>query len=170
MLDIRKYKDRVLFEKAREVTEDEFGEELESLLSDMAFTMYGSRGVGLAGPQVGDSRRILVADFGYVVGEDYGTNLVKMVNPRVVSSSVEEANAEEGCSSDPGLAVKVNRPIAIHVKFFSPSGEEESRTFNDWQARIIQHELDHLDGVTLYSRASNFKRTRYDKQIKKARL
>ena len=62
MLDIRRFRDKILFEKAKEVSEDEFGKELEDFMSEMAITMYASRGVGLAGPQVGDSRRILVAD------------------------------------------------------------------------------------------------------------
>lgn len=170
MLNITKHKEKVLFGKAREVTEEEFGEELEETLSEMAYTMYGSRGVGLAGPQVNDPRRILVADLGYVTGENYGANLIKMVNPSIVSSSVEEYSAEEGCLSYPGLEVKVERPMAVHVKFFSPSGEEDSRTFNDWQARIIQHELDHLNGVTLYSRASHFKRGLYDKKVAKGKV
>ena len=165
MLKVKKHKDKVLFCKAREVAEDEFNQELEELVSSMAHTMYASRGVGLSGPQVGDSRRILVADLGYVVGEDYGSNIVKMVNPTVISWSEEEVRAEEGCLSYPGLAVSVTRPVAIHVRFFSPLGVEETRTFNDWQARIIQHEIDHLDGVTLYSRSSRFKRLRYDKKL-----
>jgi len=124
--------------------------------------------VGLAGQQVSDSRRILVADLSYVIGENYGSNLIKMVNPTVTSSSVEESKAEEGCLSYPELAVKVTRPIAVHVKFFSPMGEEDSRTFNDWQARIILHEIDHLNGVTLYSHAGKLSKNRYDKKMRKS--
>jgi len=167
MLEIKRFKEQVLFKKARAVRKDEFGAELEAKMSEMATTMYGARGVGLAGPQINDSRRILVADLSYVKGDDYGTELIKMVNPEIISYSEEEAVSEEGCLSYPGLAVKIKRPVAVHVKFFSPSGEERSGTFNDWQARIILHENDHLDGTTLYSRSSRLVRKRYDKKISK---
>ena len=167
MLKISRFRDKVLFQKAAAVKDDEYGPELEKVLSDMGTTMYTSRGVGLAGPQVGDSRRLIVADLGYVDSSDYGSNLIKMVNPEVISFSEEEAKAEEGCLSYPGLAVKVSRPLAINVKFYSPSGVEQNQTFNGWQARIIMHEIDHLNGVTLFSRASNLKRSRYEKKIKK---
>lgn len=166
MLDLKKFKEPVLFQKAKEVSSEEFGEELDQLLSDMAVTMFKNQGVGLAGPQIGDSRRILVADLGYVSGQDYGSNLIKMVNPQIVSFSEETVTAAEGCLSYPELTVTVQRPVAVFVKFRSPFGEEQSQTFTDWQARIIAHEIDHLDGTTLYGRASKFAKQRYDKKMK----
>lgn len=166
MLNLKQHKDPVLFAKARQVTPEEFGPELEQTLSDMAIVMFQHQGVGLAAPQVGDSRRILVADVGYVTGRNYGEELIKMVNPEIVSYSEEAVTAGEGCLSYPGLSVNVERPFAIHVKFFSPSGEELSQTFTDWQARIIAHEIDHLEGITLYTRSSSFSQKRYDKKVK----
>ena len=166
MLDLKRFKDPILFQEAREILPEEFGPKLEQTLSDMAIIMFQHQGVGLAGPQVGDSRRILVADLGYVTGEDYGSNLIKMVNPEIVSFSEETVTAGEGCLSYPELTVNVVRPLAIFVKFCSPSGEELSQTFTDWQARIIAHEIDHLNGVTLYGRSSKFSQKRYDKKIK----
>lgn len=168
VLKLVHFKSASLSEVAREVEELEFGESLEDVMSEMAVSMYGHRGVGLAGPQIGDNRRIFVVDLSYVVGQDYGHDLVKMVNPQVVSSSVEEAKAEEGCLSYPGMAVRVSRPVGVHVKYFTPLGDEVSRTFTDWQARVVMHEMDHLDGITLYSRSSSFSRKRYDKKVLKA--
>src|SRR5688500_14138844 len=107
---IRQHKDPVLFQTAREVEDSEFGPELDALLSEMAVTMFAARGVGLAGPQVGESRRILVADLGYVNGHDYGALFVKMVNPKIVEFSSEKVVAEEGCLSYPGLEVNVECP------------------------------------------------------------
>ncbi len=166
MLELKRFKEAVLFQKAREVLPEEFGSDLEQVLSDMAVLMFKHQGVGLAGPQVGDSRRILVADLGYVAGRNYGEELIKMVNPEIVSFSEEAITAGEGCLSYPDLTVNVERPLAIFVKFCSPSGEELSQTFNGWQARIIAHEIDHLDGQTLYGRSSKFAQKRYDKRIK----
>lgn len=169
MLIIKKHKDPVLFKKAVPVALNEFGESLDKYLSEMAQLMYSSQGVGLAAPQVGDSRRMLVADLGYVEGKEYGSDLIKMVNPEIISYSEETTMAEEGCLSYPGLAIKVERPVAIFVKFFSPFGEAQERTFKDWQARVISHEISHLDGDTLYTRASSFARGRYDQKIKKGK-
>lgn len=166
MLNLKFHKEPVLFQKAREVLPEEFGSALEETLSNMAITMFQHQGVGLAGPQVGDSRRILVADMGYVSGENYGSQLVKMVNPEIVSFAEETVTAGEGCLSYPSLTVNVERPVAIFVKFCSPSGEELSQTFTDWQARIIAHEIDHLNGITLYGRSSKFAQGRYDKRVK----
>lgn len=168
MLEIKKYRDSILFKEAKEVAQEEFGEALEQTLSDMAITMFKHQGVGLAGPQVGDSRRILVADLGYVTGKEYGADVIKMVNPKIISYAEETVIAAEGCLSYPELTVNVERPMAIFVKFCSPSGEAQERTFTGWQARIIAHEIDHLNGMTLYSRSSKFAQQRYNKKIKKA--
>lgn len=167
-LKLRMFRDKILSEVATDISEGEFGKELDETMSSMAMLMYSSQGVGLAGPQVGISKRILVADMSAVVGDVYGRDLVKMVNPVVQSFSEEVASAEEGCLSFPGLGKKVERALAVHVKFFSPlTGQEESRTFSGWKARIILHEIDHLDGVTLYSRLTNYGRRRYDCQRNK---
>jgi peptide deformylase len=168
-LPIRRFDDKILTKTARLVEDSEFGEDLESKLSSMAVTMYKNHGVGIAGPQVGDDRRILVIDLGYVVGEQYGSEHLAMVNPTIIGSSDGMVEAEEGCLSFPALSVIVERPNAIRVEFFSPSGERSEETFEGWQARIIQHEIDHLNGVTLLKRAGHFKRSRYLKKIKKLR-
>jgi peptide deformylase len=167
-MEIKRHKEPELFQVAVEVNENEFGKELDEHMSNMLEIMFSKRGVGLAGNQIGDTRRILVADLGYVTGdEDYGSSSIKMVNPVIVSYSAEEVVSEEGCLSYPGLAKSVSRPVAIRIKFKDPFGNEKESIFKDWQARIILHEMDHLDGITLYSRASRMLRSRYDKKIEK---
>jgi peptide deformylase len=146
---------------------EEFGESLDKMMSEMAILMYHSNGVGLAGPQVGSDLRILVADMGYVAGGAYGKELIKMVNPVLVSQSDFLVKAEEQCLSYPGLKVNVERANEITVKYLTPLGEERQDTYKDWQARVVLHEMEHLDGVNLYSRSSSLKKKRYDEMLKK---
>ena len=165
-MQVLKNKEPILSLEAAPVLLEEFGPNLETEMSKMLELMYASGGVGLAGPQVNISKRILVADLSYVSNENYGYRSIKMVNPEVVSYSEEIVESEEGCLSFPGLAIKVSRPVAVRVNFLSPLGERKEQTFIDWSARIILHEIDHLNGVTLYSRASTLKRQRYNKRLK----
>lgn len=167
MLEVKKYKNNALFEKSRVVSDDEFGKELDDFMSDMAETMYALQGVGLAASQVGDSRRMFVADISYVSGGIYGGKLLKMVNPLIISESNDYINAEEGCLSYPELNVNVSRPISVKVEYFSPYGERFVEEFNGWHARIIQHEIDHLEGQTIYLKTGKLKRKMYDKLIKR---
>lgn len=168
-LTIEHFDSKVLFTVARPVITNEFNAELESLVSSMTQKMYSEKGVGLAAPQIGDSRRILVADVGYVNGREYGQETVAMINPEVIWKSEDKVEASEGCLSYPNLDVKVERVNSIRVKYFSAKGEEREEEFTGWISRIIQHEIDHLDGVTLYTHASQFKRSMYMKKIKKLR-
>jgi peptide deformylase len=166
MFQIKKYKDKSLSTLCREVTPEEFGPELDKTLSDMAVTMYASRGVGLAAPQVGLSIRVLVADIGYCVNKQYGNELLKMINPRLLSTSEETVKAEEQCLSFPSLKVQVERPLSIKVSYQTLSGEVTEQEFEDWQARIILHEMEHLDGVTLYSKAGKLTKNKYKLLVK----
>jgi len=153
--------------KAREVREDEFGEALAAHVSDMAETMYAAPGVGLAAPQVGDSRCVVVADPGSGE-EDEGRVLYQMVNPRIVARSRETTEGEEQCLSVPELTVKVKRHERVEIAWRDPWGEAHQQWFDGWAAVVVQHELDHLTGTTLYDRASALKRSRYLRARKKA--
>lgn len=166
-MKILNYKDKILYRTARDVSESEFGESLAKYMSDMAVMMYSLGGVGLAGPQIGSDLRILVADMAYVDGGQYGSNLLKMVNPKVVSSSGYSIKAEEECLSYPGLKVTVDRDDQVTVSYKTPFGEEAEQTFQNWQARVVLHEMDHLDGVTLYSRSGSLSKKKYDSMVKK---
>jgi peptide deformylase len=160
----------VLKTKARDVRDDEFGPELEGLFEDMAATMYAAPGVGLAAPQINDSRRILVADPGFE-GED-GTakpseQLVYMVNPVILTRSRETIQSSEACLSLPDYSQDVRRHKEIVVRYQDAVGETFERSYADFPAVVIQHEIDHLDGITLLERSTRFKRNRYLQKQKK---
>jgi len=153
----------ILSTRAREVEEAEFGDELVEFTSNMAESMYARRGIGLAAPQVNDGRRIIVVD---PFGE--GKEIYRMVNPVILERSEETVVAEEQCLSVPFGKVKVDRARYIHLQWFSPDGSgPHTEEFVDWPATVFQHEIDHLDGVTLYDRMSHFKKKRYLKSRKK---
>jgi peptide deformylase len=147
----------VLERKARDVRDDEYGAELERLCADMAETMYAAPGVGLAAPQVGDGRRILVIDS----GQDGGKGLLKMVNPVVVARSAEKILWRETCLSVPEFDVEVERARHVTVEWRLPSGERVRDDFSDFEAVIFQHEHDHLMGTILLDKVSAFRRSRY---------
>lgn len=154
----------VLAAKARDVTDDEFGVELERLCHNLAQTMYDAPGVGLAAPQVGDGRRVLVIDS----GEEPGSGLLHMCNPEIVERSRETITWPETCLSVPELEVKVSRHKRIVVRWRTPTGESKEQEFHNFEAVIVQHEIDHLLGTVLLDRVSRFRRGRYLQARKKA--
>jgi peptide deformylase len=173
LLDIIEAPNPILSKKARAVRADEFGDALAVHLENMTETMYAAPGVGLAAPQVGDSRRILVADPGFE-GEDgesrKGVELVKMVNPVITQRSTELISWEESCLSVPEFFQDVDRARVITVEWQDATGAAQQRVYEGFPAVVLQHEMDHLDGVTLLEHTSRLKRSRYlSKQRKRAR-
>ncbi len=168
LLDILTAPNAVLSKEAREVREDEFGEALARHLSNMAETMYAAPGVGLAAPQVDDSRRIVVVDSGMEEGEE-GSGLLKLVNPRITARSPEMITWKETCLSVPEFEVKVERNRHITLSWTTPLGEPKEADFHEFEAVIVQHELDHLIGMVLLDRVSRFRRGRYIAKVKKRR-
>lgn len=154
----------VLARKAREVLPEEFGPELLRHCHDMVDTMIDAPGVGLAAPQVGDSRRIVVIDSGL---EEGGSGLLLMVNPTITARSKETIPWKETCLSVPDLEVEVQRARHVSVSWVTPTGEPMQRELHDFEAVIVQHELDHLLGTVLLDRVSHFRRTRYLQKIKR---
>lgn len=140
--NIVKRGDEVLTKKCRPV--ENFDKKLHLLLDDMAQTMYKAQGVGLAGPQVGILRRLAVVD----VGE----GLLELVNP-VITEREGEEDGVEGCLSCPDIWGVVNRPTKITVKAYDRNGKEFTITVEDFFARACCHEIDHLDGITIYESA-----------------
>lgn len=160
----------VLSTKARRVRPDEFGPALKTQLSDMAETMFAAPGVGLAAPQVGDSRRIVVADLtddGKKDNPGRGKNVYMMVNPEIVEKSREIITWEESCLSVPEYYQDVDRARKIRVRWQDGDGADQEGWFEEFPAVILQHELDHLEGVTLLERSSRLKRSRYLQRKKK---
>lgn len=141
-----------------------FDDDLRVLVRDMFETMYHADGIGLAAPQVGVSRRVLVID---LRREDQPEAKVALVNPRVVWTSDETDKAAEGCLSIPGMEEVVERPWAVRVEGFDPDGNAVSIETDELFSRALQHEIDHLDGVLFPDRISALKRRMLMKKWKK---
>jgi peptide deformylase len=129
-------------------------DELRRVVRDMFDTMYDAEGVGLAGPQVGLSRRVIVVDV-----REEGTHPFALVNPRILESSRDTDKAEEGCLSIPGVSSVVERPARVIVEGLDENGAPVRMEAEGLLARCLQHEIDHLDGILFIDRISPLKRT-----------
>mgnify|MGYP003758072903 CR=1 FL=1 len=135
--EIRHYeRDEVLRKKARPV--DKIDDRILTLLDDMAETMYKAEGVGLAAPQVGILRRVVVIDI--------GEGIIELINPEIIEQEGEQIGAE-GCLSVPGLSGIVKRPARVVVTALNRHGERIKIQGEDLLARALCHEIDHLDGI-----------------------
>lgn len=148
--------DRVLYEQAQRVRD--FGPELHRLLDDMVETMRAAPGVGLAAPQVGISRRVVVVEYPEDDEQpDSPKILYELVNPEIIKAKGSESG-QEGCLSMPGLAADVVRATQVVVRAQDRYGKEVRYKAFDWLARIFQHEIDHLRGVLMTDRAEQIYR------------
>ena len=148
-LTIRQYGDPVLKERTREV--EEIDGAVASLVDSMIETMYATPGSGLAANQVGVQRRIFVYD----AGDGEGARTI--INPRILETD-GEWTYEEGCLSIPGLSWEIVRPNAVHLVGLDLDGNEVSIEATEYEGRIFQHELDHLDGILLVERLNDDQR------------
>ena len=159
---IVKFGDPLLERKAEAVTD--FGSpELERLVADMFESMYVARGVGLAAPQIGVSRRIAVIDCS--AGEQSSDRIV-LINPEIIHTEGRQ-NGEEGCLSMPGFREDVRRPLRVTVRAQDPSGNTFERTVEELLARAFLHETDHLNGKLYLSHVSALKRDLIKRKIRK---
>jgi len=148
--------------KTREV--EAFDGELAGLLDDMGETMYHHEGIGLAAPQVGVDLRVTVID----VGESRdGTDLIELVNPRVVSTS-GSIPSEEGCLSIPGVVETIERSAEVEVEYQDRSGESRTIVGEEILGRALQHEIDHLEGVLFIDYLGALKRKLVVREFRKA--
>lgn len=154
---IRQYGDPVLRQATKDISD--IDARVVKLAGDMIETMHAAPGVGLAANQVGVQRRMFVYD----IGE--GAQVV--LNPRIVESS-GEWTFEEGCLSVPGLSWPIVRPNAVHLVGIDLDGNELSIEATEYQGRVFQHEVDHLDGTLLVQRLNDDQR-REAKKILRAR-
>jgi len=150
-LPIRTFGDPVLRDKARPV--EEFDDALRRLAEDMIRTMHEAPGVGLAAPQVGRPIRLIVFDLGE---EDQGARA--LANP-VLKNEWGEQIAEEGCLSLPGLYYPVRRAEKVWAEGFDLDGHEVTIEGEELLARVLQHEVDHLDGILFIDRLDSEHRT-----------
>ncbi len=142
ILHIVRYPDPVLREKAKEVTK--ITPNLKRMVQNMAETMYEAGGIGLAAPQIGISKRVIVIDL--------GEGLTTLINPEILEASGKE-RGKEGCLSFPGIWGEVDRALSVKVRGFDLKGEEVYISAQGFLARALQHEIDHLDGIVFTDRA-----------------
>jgi len=156
ILDIVTFPDPFLRLKAKAVKK--FDKDLQDLIDNMFETMRNEPGVGLAAPQIGQSLRLVVVEYAEDPEEEDAPapkpKRYVLVNPEIVERSEEMVEGMEGCLSVPGLMGKVNRHEAVTVKAQTRHGKPQKVKAQGWMARIIQHEMDHLDGVLYIDRAS----------------
>ena len=125
------------------------------LLDDMAETMYDAPGIGLAGPQIGELKRLIVMDCSR---DDEKSELWQMINPEVIELSEDNSTLEEGCLSIPGHTAEVSRPDWIKLRFTDIKGKEQQIKAEGLLAACIQHEIDHLNGILFIDHISKLKR------------
>lgn len=143
-------------------------EALRPLVRDMFETMYDEPGIGLAAPQVGESLRLVVvaAVADDAAGQHVGGPMV-LVNPEILSASEAQEPYEEGCLSVPEITEVVDRPSAIRFRYTTLEGETIERDAEGLLARVVQHEIDHLDGILFVDRLSLLKRRMLRKRLQK---
>lgn len=148
LMNVLSHPNPALTERATEVDPSGDGS-LAALAREMARTMYAAPGIGLAATQVGVQKRVIVYD----LSED-GDQLVVLCNPRIVSAGDETETDEEGCLSLPGIVVPIERAASVVCEAQSLTGQTVTFEAQGLHARLLQHELDHLDGVLIIDRAT----------------
>lgn len=140
---------------------------VRKIFDDMNETLYKHDGLGLAAVQVGLMKRLIVVDIDYDKRDEPRTGLC-LANPEIIRVSEELQTIEEGCLSLPGVYVEVDRPREIEVSYLDYDGKPQTRTVQGLMATCIQHEIDHLNGITLLDRLSSpLKRQMALKKIQK---
>ncbi len=142
-----------------------FDEDLAAFAADLIETMYAADGVGLAAPQVGDTRRVTVID---VSVERDGSEAVALVNPRVVETE-GRIPSEEGCLSIPGMVETIERAARVVVEYRDLEGQPRTVEGRELLGRALQHEIDHLDGILFIDHLGPLKRRLVVREWKKAR-
>jgi peptide deformylase len=150
---INTFPDTVLRQKAETVKV--FDKDLQRLTEDMIETMRDAPGVGLAAPQIGVSKRVIVIEFGNEDDDTLPKQLYVMVNPEIVSESKEKVVGIEGCLSVPGVVGEVDRAQVVSVVGQGTDGKKIKIRAQGWLARIFQHEIDHVNGILYTDRAEN---------------
>lgn len=155
--EIKAYPDKILKQKAKRV--GQIDAEIKKLIDDMVETLYAKGGAGLAANQVGELKQIVVVDI--------GNDLKVLINPKIVDKKGKIIMAE-GCLSLPGYEINVKRPQKIAVEYLDRRGRKQKLCASDLLARVICHEVDHLQGKTLLDKLPLFKRWVIKRKLKKA--
>lgn len=161
----------VLKKKAEAVTGG-IAPDIRKLMDDMLETMYANDGIGLAAPQVGASKRVIVMDIDQKKGEDIPPQERRgrpqfFVNPEIISVSEDLRIYNEGCLSVPGQYAEITRPDKIRVKFLDYDGKAQEIDAFGLLATCLQHEMDHLEGILFVDHLSTLKRNMLMRKLKK---
>ena len=140
--------------------------EARQLMDDMLETMYEAPGIGLAAPQIGVLKRVIVLD---IDREELKTGPIVMANPEIIEASDEDATYEEGCLSVPEHYSDVVRPAKVTVRYLDREGETREMACEGLLATCVQHEIDHLDGILFIDHISSLKRNMILRKLLKAR-
>ena len=151
------YGNPILEKKAIEV-DLEFVEEINDDIIELISTMYLYGGIGLAGPQINIMKRIIVWDHQWIETKKKYKNLHLMINPEIIENSEEDIALYESCLSIPEVIGPVYRSKEIKVRYIDSSLEIKEEKFDGIDARVIQHEIDHLDGVLFVNRMNKYER------------
>ncbi|KKT26386.1 MAG: Peptide deformylase [Parcubacteria group bacterium GW2011_GWA2_43_9b] len=158
ILDIKTYPNKILTKKTKRV--GEFDAATKKLIDDMVETLYAKKGAGLAANQIGVSKQIIVVD------DSRGEGNVKvLINPKIISKKGAVIMVE-GCLSFPGLELEIKRPEKIEVEFSDKRGQAQKIKASELLARIICHEVDHLEGKTMLDRLPLLKRLKLKRQLR----
>lgn len=161
VLPIRSYPDPVLRSKAKPV--EQFDGALQRLIGNMVETLYAAPGLGLAAPQVGESRRLFVYDLSVHEGKH---PLVVVINPEIIETSGKIVD-DEGCLSVPHYRERVSRPTRVVLHGLDREGKEIDLVGEGLTARLFQHEMDHLNGMLFIDRLSSLKRDIFLRKCRK---
>lgn len=156
ILEIKKYPDSILRKISQEV--GEITDDIEKLKKDMTETMIKNGGAGLAAPQVGQLKRIITVQT--------DKEPLELINPKIIKKSKETEVAEEGCLSFPGLWLNIRRSKEVEIRARDKAGREVQISAQGFQARVLQHEIDHLDGILFIDKLGFFQRLQLGKKLK----
>jgi peptide deformylase len=166
------YPDSVLKEVSQSVPDDFSQESLDQLISDMAFTMYSLGGVGLSAIQIAIPLRVFICDIFANAPPQKGrpaSQLLVAVNPEIGWTSSEKTRIEEGCLSFPGCKESIARPSVVGLRGKSRKGKPFAIRAGGFLGRVIQHEMDHLEGITFIERMEKMRKKFVSGKLKKFR-
>lgn len=146
---------------------DKIDKSVQQLMDDMLESMYAANGAGIAAVQVGILKRIFILDFGKNDRDVTQEGPIFFVNPEILEFSNEQQVYQEGCLSFPGGYCDMMRPKKVKIKYQDYYGKEQVMEADEWMARGIQHEFDHVEGITMVDRMSKLKSEMFLKKIKK---
>lgn len=150
ILPIKKFPEKVLRLPTEEITFP-LSPEIKKLTQDMIDTVRAADGIGLAAPQVGKSVKLVIINL-----EKNGLELFPLYNPKIIKRSFKKVEIEEGCLSLPGVFGMVKRPKKISVEAMTASGQKVTFEDDGWVARVVQHEIDHINGILIIDLARKY--------------